>query len=92
MKVTTRICLAAALALAATGPAPAASLKQWWPLKVFDVSSGKDVPAECVPLPKAEKPWNSCVLFPHLKGQLLAGCRLRRGRGSASRRREHDAV
>ena len=57
MKFLTRAyATAAVLALAATGPASAASLKQWWPLKVFDASSGKDVPAEYVPLPKAEKP------------------------------------
>jgi protein TorT len=74
MKVSKRAYLAAAaLALAATGPATAGSLKQWWPLKVFDASSGKDVPAEYVPLPKAEKPWNLCVLFPHLKDSFWLG-------------------
>ena len=74
MKVSKKAYLAAAaLALAATGPATAGSLKQWWPLKVFDASSGKDVPAEYVPLPKAEKPWNLCVLFPHLKDSFWLG-------------------
>ena len=58
MKYSTKACLAiaAVAAIAATGPATAASLPQWWPLKVIDASSGKDVPAEYVPLPKAEKP------------------------------------
>jgi len=75
MNFSTKACLAAAAAFAitATGPASADSLKQWWPLKVFDASSGKDVPAEYVPLPKAEKPWNLCVLFPHLKDSFWLG-------------------
>ena len=61
-------CVAAvALLLVATGSASAEGLKQWWPLKVLDASSGKDVPAEYVPLQRAEKAYNLCVLFPHLK-------------------------
>ena len=39
----------------------------WWPLKVNDVSSGKPVVADYVPLEKADKPHKICVLFPHMK-------------------------
>src|SRR5271163_4974293 len=61
-------CAAAALAsVAATTPAMAGDLGIWWPLKVMDASSGTDVPAEYSPLPKAEKAYTLCVLFPHLK-------------------------
>ncbi len=50
----------------ATGTASAADAK-WWPLKVFDVSSGTPTPAEYTPLDKADKPYTLCVLFPHMK-------------------------
>lgn len=39
----------------------------WWPVKVFDASSGENVDTEYTPLEKASKPWNLCVLFPHMK-------------------------
>ena len=65
--------VAAFASIGAAGPATAAGLKQWWPLKVMDASSGKDVPAEYVPLPKADKPYNLCVLFPHLKDSFWLG-------------------
>jgi protein TorT len=48
-------------------PAQAEGLGKWWPFKVDDASSGKDVEAEYVPLAKADKPYTLCVLFPHLK-------------------------
>ena len=69
MNCSTRTYLAAAAlaSLMATGPATAGSLAQWWPLKVIDASSGKDVQADYVPLQKAEKAYNICVLLPHLK-------------------------
>src|SRR6516165_5480594 len=74
MEASTKKCLvAAAIVLTATASASAETLKQWWPLKVFDASSGKDVPAEYVPLPKAAKPYNLCVLFPHLKDSFWLG-------------------
>lgn len=44
-----------------------AELGQWWPLKVIDASSGKDVEIDYVPLAKAAKAHNICVLFPHMK-------------------------
>ena len=39
----------------------------WWPVKVYDASSGTNVETEYSPLEKASKPWNICVLFPHMK-------------------------
>ena len=39
----------------------------WWPVKVYDASSGENVEIEYSPLEKASKPWNICVLFPHMK-------------------------
>jgi protein TorT len=60
--------IGAALAVAAFCAAPAAhAADQWWPVKVNDMDSGKAVPTDYVPLPKASKPWNICVLFPHMK-------------------------
>jgi protein TorT len=54
------------LALAAA-IAPAAAETPWFPMKVYDASSGTPKPAEYTPLPKAEKPYKLCVLFPHMK-------------------------
>ena len=57
---------AAALVLA-SAPASAAD---WWPFKVNAAKDGdlKNVgPIDYVPLGKAGKAWNLCVLFPHLK-------------------------
>ncbi|RWL85589.1 MAG: TMAO reductase system periplasmic protein TorT, partial [Mesorhizobium sp.] len=48
----------------------AAQAKDWWPFKINAAKGGdlKKVEAiDYVPLQKAEKPWNLCVLFPHLK-------------------------
>jgi protein TorT len=53
-----------ALAAAIT---PAAAETPWFPMKVYDASSGTPKPAEYTPLPKAEKPYKLCVLFPHMK-------------------------
>ena len=39
----------------------------WWPAKVYDFDSGSQKVVEYTPLPKASKPWNICVLFPHMK-------------------------
>ena len=60
------LAVAAAL-IAMTSPAIAAGLGKWYPFKVIDASSGKDVEVDYVPLGKADKPYNICVLFPHLK-------------------------
>lgn len=39
----------------------------WWPMKVYDSSTGTPKDAEYTPLAKAEKPYKLCVLFPHMK-------------------------
>jgi protein TorT len=42
----------------------------WWPFNIMVAKNGdvKDLnPVEYVPLQKASKSWNLCVLFPHLK-------------------------
>jgi protein TorT len=59
--------------LVSGGPAGAGSLAKWWPLKVIDASSGTDVMAEYTPLEKAQKPYNICVLLPHLKDSFFVG-------------------
>lgn len=59
---------AASLALIASTLSPAAAAEAgWFPMKIYDSSSGTPVPAEYTPLAKAEKPYNICVLFPHMK-------------------------
>jgi len=59
--------LAALGALTAALPAAGQTLKQWWPVKVLDASTDKEVETGYEPLPKAAKAHNLCVLFPHLK-------------------------
>ena len=56
--------VAGAALLTATG---ARAADQWWPVKIYNMDSGKAVTEEYTPLPKASKPWNVCVLFPHMK-------------------------
>jgi protein TorT len=51
----------------ATAIAPAAAETPWFPMKVYDASSGSPKPAEYTALAKAEKPYKLCVLFPHMK-------------------------
>lgn len=41
--------------------------ENWWPVKVYNYDSGKQEVVDYTPLPKAAKPWNICVLFPHMK-------------------------
>lgn len=60
---------ACVIAMLASVSAPA-SAADWWPFKINAAKDGdlKNVgPIDYVPLPKADKPWNLCVLFPHLK-------------------------
>jgi protein TorT len=52
-------------ALVMGGSAQAAG--NWWPAKVYSYDTGKEKIVEYKPLPKASKPWNICVLFPHMK-------------------------
>jgi protein TorT len=46
---------------------PAAAQTPWFPMKVYDASSGTPTPADYTPLARAEKPYKLCVLFPHMK-------------------------
>jgi protein TorT len=65
MKFRSAILAACALGVLTLPTAPALA-KDWWPFSV--VPDGPDkTPIQYVPLPKAEKKWNLCVLFPHLK-------------------------
>jgi len=60
--------IGAALLAAGLYAAPAAqAADQWWPVKVYDMDSGKPVASDYAPLPKASRPWHICVLFPHMK-------------------------
>jgi protein TorT len=52
-------------ALAHGGIAHAAD--KWWPAKIYNLDSGSAKESEYSPLEKAAKPWNICVLFPHMK-------------------------
>jgi protein TorT len=51
--------------LGLSGTANAAD--QWWPAKIYNLDSGSAKVDEYSPLAKAAKPWNICVLFPHMK-------------------------
>lgn len=47
-----------------------AAAKDWWPFPIAAAKGGdlnKIEQIEYTPLEKAEKPWNLCVLFPHLQ-------------------------
>jgi protein TorT len=55
------------LAAGLCGATAAHAADQWWPVKVYDMDSGKPAVTDYVPLPKASRPWNVCVLFPHMK-------------------------
>lgn len=69
MKMTSKHALIAATALVTTiGIAGSASAEgEWWPVKVYDASSGENVEVEYSPVEKAAAPHNICVLFPHMK-------------------------
>ena len=49
------------------GSGPAMADANWWPAKYYNLDSGSPKVAEYTPLEKASKPWNICVLFPHMK-------------------------
>ncbi len=59
-----RAALLAGAAFAIAGPATA---EDWWPVAVYDASSGENVETTYSPLEGASQPWNLCVLFPHMK-------------------------
>jgi len=53
-----------------TASVSAASADDWWPFSIAAAKGGdlgKVETLDYVPLEKAEKPWNLCVLFPHLQ-------------------------
>ena len=58
---------AAVGATALVGSGPIMADNKWWPAKYYNFDSGASQVAEYVPLEKASKPWNICVLFPHMK-------------------------
>jgi len=62
--------LFAAAGIAVSAMATAGSVRaddKWWPVKVYDLDSGSAKVTEYSPVEKASKPWNICVLFPHMK-------------------------
>ena len=61
------VTLAAALPVLLAGHASADEAFKWWPRTVHDLTSGKAVELDYVPLEKAAKKWHICILFPHLK-------------------------
>ena len=67
MKYATLLAGAAVAATALVGVAPVKAETKWWPTKYYNLDSGSPQVAEYVPLEKASKPWNICVLFPHMK-------------------------
>jgi protein TorT len=54
-------------ATALVGAGPIKADTKWWPANYNNFDSGSSQVAEYVPLEKASKPWNICVLFPHMK-------------------------
>ena len=67
MKYTTLLVGAAIAATAAMTAGSARADDKWWPAKYYNLDSGSPKVAEYTPLEKASKPWNICVLFPHMK-------------------------
>jgi periplasmic protein TorT len=65
MKYVTFLAGAAIIVSAMSHGGPANA--EWWPAKYYDLDSGSAIVSEYTPLEKASKPWNICVLFPHLK-------------------------
>lgn len=69
MTFTSKFAMAATAAFITTLALASGTQAQenWWPVEVFDASSGENVVVEYSPLEGASKPWNICVLFPHMK-------------------------
>jgi protein TorT len=67
MKYATFLAGAAMVASALIVGGPAKADANWWPAKYYNLDSGTAKVAEYTPLEKASKPWNICVLFPHMK-------------------------
>ncbi|TDE40117.1 TMAO reductase system periplasmic protein TorT [Antarcticimicrobium sediminis] len=76
MKLTLKT--AAALALATAIPASAFAADAWYPYPAEEVTpafstDGETSAVTYTPLEKAEKPWNICVSFPHMKDAYWLG-------------------
>ena len=67
MRYATLLAGAAIAASVAVVGGPAKADAKWWPAKYYNLDSGSPKVEEYVPLEKASKPWNICVLFPHMK-------------------------
>src|SRR5437588_5158614 len=67
MRYGTLAAVSAMAACALVGAVPAKAADKWWPAKIYDFDSGSQKETEYSPLEKAAKPWNICVLFPHMK-------------------------
>ena len=67
MKHTMLLVGAAIAATAAISAGAAKADEKWWSAKYYNLDSGSPKVAEYTPLEKASKPWNICVLFPHMK-------------------------
>lgn len=67
MKYATALAGAAIAASALVSINFANADSKWWPAKYYNLDSGTAKVAEYTPLEKASKPWNICVLFPHMK-------------------------
>src|SRR5438477_1158268 len=62
------LAVASAVAVSAlVQAATAQAADKWWPAKIYNLDSGAAKVADYSPLEKAAKPWNICVLFPHMK-------------------------
>src|SRR3984885_12661853 len=67
MKHTALLVGAAIAATVAITAGTAQADEKWWPAKYYNLDSGSPKIEEYTPLEKASKPWNICVLFPHMK-------------------------
>src|SRR5437868_7340311 len=67
MRYGTLAAVSAMAACALVGAVPAKAADKWRPAKIYDFDSGSQKETEYSPLEKAAKPWNICVLFPHMK-------------------------
>jgi protein TorT len=67
MKHTALLVGAAVAATVAITAGTAQADEKWWPAKYYNLDSGSPKIEEYTPLEKASKPWNICVLFPHMK-------------------------
>lgn len=69
MKAISRVSSVAAVATLVLSAQPTQA-KDWWPFPITAAKDGdlkKVEQIQYAPLPKAEKPWNLCVLYPHLQ-------------------------